>query len=246
MNDSEFQQKSFDQQADSYEKLYGDQSEFETEIVEKRKQLILGSPSVKTALDIGCGTGTFLGFISKKAKKVFAVDASEKMVQKAKERTKKEKLPNVEIMQAYAEKLPFKTGQFETIYCINTFYHIKEKEKTIAEIARALKKGGTAYIEFYNILNPFVFLRLLANPFEKNMPHVYPDTAGGIKKMLEKNQLQVQRIEVLSHVETSQAVKRWLPGFLFHFLLWYRKFSDRFTIFRLPKMRCIFVAKKTE
>lgn len=246
MDDLSHQQKSFDSQADSYEKLYGDKSEFEKEIVEKRKQLILGSPSVKTALDLGCGTGTFLKFISQKAKKAVAVDASQKMVAKAKERAKKEKLANVSIKKANAQNLPFADGFFDTVYCINTFYHIKEKEKTISEISRVLKKGGTAYIEFYSITSPFAFIRKLANLFAKSMPHVYPDFIPTLKKLFEKNNMQPERFEVFSFVETSEAVKRWLPGILFKCLLWYRRFSDRHTFFRLPKMRCMFQVKKTK
>lgn len=246
LSDFFHQQNAFDNQAQSYEKLYGDQSEFEKEIVEKRKNLILNSKKAETVLDLGCGTGTFLRFISKKAKKVFAVDASEKMIQKAKKRVDAEKLSNVQIQFADALKLPFEKDFFDTVYCINTFYHIKDKEKVISEISRVLKKNGTAYIEFYNVLNPFAFLRTIANHFAKNMPHVYPDFIPGLKKKLEKQGLKAKKLEVFSYVETSEAVRHWLPSFLFNALLRYKKFSEKYTVFRLPKMRCVFETTKNK
>ncbi len=244
MDDQQYQKKSFDKQADFYEKLYGDQSEFEKEIVQKRKNLIMNSEKSGTALDLGCGTGTFLKFISKKAQKVFAVDPSEKMLSKAKERAKKEKITNVKIIAANALALPFKNNFFDSVYCINTFYHIKEKEKAISEISRTLNQNGKAYVEFYNFLSPFAFLRFFANPFAKKMPHVYPDFIPSLKNAFLKYGLAPLRIEVFSNIETSEAVRQWLPSFLFKLLVSYKKFSEKYTLFGLPKMRCVIVAQK--
>ena len=95
------------------------------------------------------------------------------MLIEARKRKRIENLSNVKILYGTAYNLPFKDEFFDKVYCINTFCHIENNKKAVEEISRVLKKGGMAYIEFYDAINPFVFFRFIANPFFKNHPYVY-------------------------------------------------------------------------
>jgi SAM-dependent methyltransferase len=50
------------------------------------------------------------------------------------------------IIQADARKLPFPDSSFDTVIEMNTFHHIENYEKAVAEAYRVLKKGGKFHI----------------------------------------------------------------------------------------------------
>lgn len=243
MSEVSYQQKAFDAQAKTYEKLYGGQSNFERGMLRERERIILNSKKVETSLDLGCGTGTFLKLISKRSKKVFGVDISPKMIQESINKTKQEKLSNVEIRLGNAYELDFESNFFDRVYCINTFCHIKDSKKAIGEISRVLKKDGIAYIEFYDILNLFVFVRSFANPFFRGHPFVYGNFIPFLKKFATDNDLEVESFNVVSYIETGDAIKKWLPSSLFVFLKFYKRIAEKISFLQFT--RCVIELRKT-
>ncbi len=49
-------------------------------------------------------------------------------------------------IQADMQYFPAKTGSFDLIFCLHVLEHVPDNRKGIAELARILKPGGTAYI----------------------------------------------------------------------------------------------------
>jgi ubiquinone/menaquinone biosynthesis C-methylase UbiE len=96
-------------------------------------------------LEVACGTGyTACKVAHTYHCKITAVDYSEKMIAKAKERAKKEHVDEyIEFKIANVFDLPFKDNTFDIAY-FESFLNILagDKEKALTEIARVVKPGG--------------------------------------------------------------------------------------------------------
>ncbi|MCK4427101.1 MAG: class I SAM-dependent methyltransferase [candidate division Zixibacteria bacterium] len=106
----------------------------------------------KTVLDVGCGTGILLTYLSEKVKEkgsVFALDFSWNMIFEAKKNrihpTEEEK-PQIHFINASVEALPLKDQRMDYITCLDTFAHVTDQKKAVYEMGRALKTGGQLFI----------------------------------------------------------------------------------------------------
>ncbi len=106
-------------------------------------------------LDLGCGTGILLPYLKSivgDKGEVYALDFSEKMLNKAKEKFGDKFL----YIKANAYNMPFKNKKFNCIVCFDTFPHFVYKLKVLKEIKRVLKPKGYFVIvhsENKNIVN---------------------------------------------------------------------------------------------
>jgi len=92
-------------------------------------------------LEVGCGTGLSTRYIAKKYDiEIVAIDISEKMIKKAKERNKK--LKNAEFMVADAQNLPFKNNTFDIVFTESVIAMVPNKLKAMKEFKRVAKSGG--------------------------------------------------------------------------------------------------------
>jgi ubiquinone/menaquinone biosynthesis C-methylase UbiE len=95
-------------------------------------------------LEIGCGPGfTTLEILKRFKVDLTAIDYDKDEVEKAKKRLAGKKIV---LLQADATKLPFGDGSFDCVVEMNTFHHISEYKKAIADSFRLLRKGGRLYI----------------------------------------------------------------------------------------------------
>ena len=87
-------------------------------------------------LDVGAGTGLASRPLVENGFRVTGVDASEKMLEKARQR-----YPSATWVAGSAEALPFGAHTFDAAISAQTFHHL-DGEKAIAELVRVLKPGG--------------------------------------------------------------------------------------------------------
>ena len=103
------------------------------------KQIALGCDRVA---DLGCGTGEMLGSLFKEDKKILiGVDSSPEMLEQA-----RIKLPSpnaIDLRLGELENLPMKDQEVDTVIMSMVLYHIFEPEKSLNEVFRVLKPGGT-------------------------------------------------------------------------------------------------------
>jgi len=96
-------------------------------------------------LDLGCGGGLDLYFYSQAVGnegKVYAVDISEDMVNRAKDNMRKTGRENVEIRIGESDRLPFGDGFFNVV-ASNGIYNLSpDKEAVMKEVCRVLKPAG--------------------------------------------------------------------------------------------------------
>ena len=102
-------------------------------------------PTIKV-YDLGCGVGRHTVFFASQGYQVAASDISEEAVVKTKEWLKKAGL-TADVQQGCMTEINQPDNEFDLVVCFNVIYHGFKKDiiKTIGEIYRILKPGGTLY-----------------------------------------------------------------------------------------------------
>jgi len=92
-------------------------------------------------LDLGCGNGYFSKSLSLPFPNVFGLDLSHGALIESKS------LGSFQgVVNAKAESMPFRSGQFGTVLCNSSLEHIKELDQSLSEIHRILKPKGIFYL----------------------------------------------------------------------------------------------------
>lgn len=96
----------------------------------------LGNLRDRRVLDIACGTGDALAYISGQGAEVAGIDISEKAAVVCRQR-----LPAADIRIGVAEKLPFESGLFDYVTCFGSLEHFLDQPGALAEMRRVVKDG---------------------------------------------------------------------------------------------------------
>lgn len=132
--------------------------------VKNREEMALGVLSGgEKLLDVGCGEGWLVRKAALKYKIAIGIDIATNRLKRAKSEAKKEKVNNVQFLQANIDQqdLPFKNGEFDALICLSVLEYLFDPYFTMKEFKRVLKKGGTLIIEVPNIAYFPERLRLL-------------------------------------------------------------------------------------
>jgi ArsR family transcriptional regulator len=96
--------------------------------------------------DLGAGEGTISQLMAQRAKKVIAIDNSEKMVEFGSELAKRHGIGNLEYRLGDLEEVPIRTGTVDLAFLSQALHHARHPERAIAEAWRILKPGGRVAI----------------------------------------------------------------------------------------------------
>ena len=103
------------------------------------------APSASSVLDIGCGNGNSAINFALKGYKVTAVepDKSNTVGAGAIKQVKEiYKLKNIDVFEAYAEEINFKSNSFDLVYVRQAMHHANDLQKFVKECVRVLKPNG--------------------------------------------------------------------------------------------------------
>jgi len=141
----------------SIQKAYNDWSEtYDTDenltrdLDQKVTREALANLYFKSILEIGCGTGKNTAFLAKIGESVHAVDFSQGMIEKAREKVRADnvRFSTMDITQ----KWNFENQSFDLIVCNLVLEHIEDLSFVFSEASRVLKQKGRFLI---NELHPF-------------------------------------------------------------------------------------------
>jgi ubiquinone/menaquinone biosynthesis C-methylase UbiE len=138
--------------------------------------------------DLGAGEGTLSQLLAQRAKKVIAVDNSQKMVEFGQQLAKDHKLPNLEYRLGDIETPPIDPKSVDLAIFSQALHHAEHPERALQKAFEILQPGGT-----------LVILDLLQHNFEQAR-EMYFDTWLGFSELSITSMLEDTGFE---NVETA-------------------------------------------
>lgn len=141
----------FDEIAGVYDAYYETLIGRQVDHVEKQLvwKYMIGMSPEEPLLEIGCGTGHWTRFFRQKGFKLTAIDVSEKMLEKAKQKNPEK----VHFERMNVEEMKYGDHAFENIIAIATLEFVADLERAFSEIKRILKPGGILILGCLNALS---------------------------------------------------------------------------------------------
>jgi ubiquinone/menaquinone biosynthesis C-methylase UbiE len=98
------------------------------------------------AADVGCGSGFFTVPLSRKVKKVYAIDIQKEMLDFLEQKIRRLNIGNIEPLLSRENEVPLENESVDLLLSVNTLHEFHDKEKIISEIQRVLRPHGQAVI----------------------------------------------------------------------------------------------------
>lgn len=133
----------FDRWAEDY-----DRSFFSRHIrrIQKRVVQLMKPTEDAFVLDVGCGTGEGIRYLSRFVKRglLAGLDLSPKMIEVA--RKKFSDRPGIELKLGDAENIPWPESFFDSAMTTFTLHHCSHPDRTLSDMQRVLKPGGCLFL----------------------------------------------------------------------------------------------------
>jgi 2-polyprenyl-3-methyl-5-hydroxy-6-metoxy-1,4-benzoquinol methylase len=143
----------------------------------------------RSLLEVGCGIGVDSIQLSKRGFAVTAVDLTENALAVAKQYAALRGAA-IDFRLGNAEGLDFPDQSFDVVYSFGVLHHTPDIERSVAEVHRVLRPGGTAYVMLYHrdsLVN--AVHRALRLPYESptdrkdHCPVVYTFSRSGVRRL---------------------------------------------------------------
>lgn len=203
-------------------RLYDEKHAFVWEKAKGVVELLAPKPG-EQILDLSCGTGHLAAEIAASGAIVTGVDRSPEMIAEAKSQH-----PELKFGVRDAKELSF-DGQFDAVFSNAALHWIREPEKVIHGVAKALKPGGRFVAEFGGKGNierlmaaiARAFAEFSASSFQDANPWYYPGIAE-YSGLLAKHGLEVREASLFARPtrleDGEKGLDTWLHMFCESFL----------------------------
>lgn len=123
-----------------------------------------------TVLEVGCGRGAGVEVILRQfdAAHVCGIDLDPVQIDRARRRLERKYSGQISLMPGDAEQLTFANATFDAVFDFGVLHHVLNWQKSIAEIRRVLKPGGTFFFEEVTraALERWIYRKFLEHPAE--------------------------------------------------------------------------------
>lgn len=137
------------------------------------------------AIDIGCGSGRWIKYLSDKLGFIEAVDPSDAIFVADK---LLRDVDNVRLSKAASDNLPFHENTFDFGMSVGVLHHIPDTFKALKDCVKMIKPGGYFYVYlYYNFENRGIFFKSLftiANFFRKRISLLAPEPKKAICEII--------------------------------------------------------------
>jgi ubiquinone/menaquinone biosynthesis C-methylase UbiE len=111
----------------------------------------LAEQCAQSALDVGCGIGTYLEAVCARSRLCIGLDLSWGMLAQAKHL----KLQNLALLQADCTALPLSDGSIDMLLCTRVLSNIAQPDNVLQEFARVTSPGAVFLITDVHPLHPY-------------------------------------------------------------------------------------------
>lgn len=106
-------------------------------------RLLVGLPTIKTAADVGTGTGRLALALAQRGVRVVGFDPAPEMLRVARRAARAADLRGVRFIEAsLGQPLPNRSERFDLLTCALALCHVPDLSPAVRECARLLKPGG--------------------------------------------------------------------------------------------------------
>jgi len=141
-----------------YDAIAGEWAEYKKGSSRSLRHFISMLPAGCVALDAGCGSGRNIPEIAGRARLVYGVDFSKKLLAHAAKLVSEKKLgPKVRLLEGDVRSLPLASRSVDAVFSMAVLHHLgtaEDRTGAFREIRRVLKKGGLAFVTVWNKSQP--------------------------------------------------------------------------------------------
>jgi ubiquinone/menaquinone biosynthesis C-methylase UbiE len=123
--------------------------------VRRKKVLELFDKPGGKVLDVGCGPAPMVQDLLNLGCEFWGVDPSPTMIGICRDRFAENK--KVHLLLSEADRLSFPDSFFDAVLCIGVFDGLPDGVRTLREMLRVLKPGGTLIMSFANLRSPYAW-----------------------------------------------------------------------------------------
>jgi SAM-dependent methyltransferase len=157
---------------------------------------ILGDVEARLVLELGCGAAQWTLALLERGAHAVGVDLSEQQLRHARTTAQSSSI-GARLVQGDAERLPFRSGMFDIVFCDHGAIAFAQPETTVAEAARVLRPGGLCALCMSTPMRDICF----------------DIAAGAVTPRLSTNYFELSRIENGGSVEYQLPYGAWIRLF---------------------------------
>jgi ubiquinone/menaquinone biosynthesis C-methylase UbiE len=121
---------------------YADSAQARDNAAHERLVELCAPPAGARVLDVACGPGFLTLAFAARCAEAVGVDATDALLALGRAEAQRRGATNVRFDRGDATALPFSEGSFDVVSCRAAFHHFPEPDRVLAEMARAVRRGG--------------------------------------------------------------------------------------------------------
>ena len=154
------------------------------------------------AIDVGSGTGAFAFALAPRVREVVAVEIDEELAARA----RADAPPNVEIVVANGEHLPFESYEFDLTASLRTLHHTRRPELLVAELTRVTRLRGTILVaDALAPTDPLAALELMEFERARDPSTTRFLSDADMRGLFDSNGLVLRRAEMFTQMTEIEA-----------------------------------------
>lgn len=163
-----------------------------------------------TVLDFGCGTGTITLLIEKNISRIYGVDVSKGMLERAQQNLKKRNIENASFSEITILKEMFQENYFQIVTSFNVLQYVKNRKKLFEQFYNLLKPQGKLIIAVpcFGDTNSVSLLLVKLLRFIRIMPETYYFSVDEIEKEMIDSGFTIVESVYLSNIPEKFFVMR--------------------------------------